>query len=82
MEVVQQNIQIPVIIKRQGIQDGHPVIGMLFEYQDAKLEAALIQLIYSESNQYIRLPRIGTVDSLLALLGTVWNAAPLLRRYS
>ena len=82
LEVVQQNIQIPVIIKRQGIQDGHPVIGMLFEYQDAKLEAALIQLIYSESNQYIRLPRIGTVDSLLALLGTVWNAAPLLRRYS
>lgn len=76
--LVEAGLELPVALADRGeAPPGQPLrlqFGPLQEFQ----ESALIDLIYNGSAWYQKPRRVGTVDALLSLVGSVWKIVPAL----
>lgn len=81
LEFPQVPLTLPVTLVRQGSRDGYPLLGLQFNLADAEREAALIRLLYNDAAWFQKLRRVGSLDAFLSLLGSLWRADPLVRRY-
>jgi cellulose synthase (UDP-forming) len=81
LRVPQYNLSMPVRLIRTTLRAGYPLLGLHFVLSAREAEAALIQLIYGENAWFQKLTRIGGIDALLLLLGSVFRAEPVVRRY-
>ncbi|MEA5441563.1 glycosyltransferase [Cyanobium gracile] len=81
LDLPQSKLTLPSKIVRQSSKHGYPVLGLEFHLQSVEQEEALIRLLYNETVWFQKLNRVGIVDSFLILVGSVWRAEPLVRRF-
>ncbi len=76
----QYHLELPVQLKRTGRLRQHHLLGLTFEMPARETEAALIQLIYGENAWFQKVKRVGSIEALFLLMGSVVRAEPILRR--
>ncbi len=77
----QYHLELPVrLVRTSRLQQKH-LLGLNFEMPARETEAALIQLIYRENAWFQRVKRVGSIEALFLLLGSVVRAEPILRRF-
>lgn len=81
LELPQSKLTLPSRIVRRTSKHGYPVLGLEFLLETADQEEALIRLLYNENVWFQKLNRVGIVDSFLILIGSLWRAEPLVRRF-
>ena len=81
LEFPQMSLTLPVKVVRQANREGYPLLGLQFNLADAEREAALIRLLYNDAAWFQKLRRVGSLDAFLSLLGSLWRADSLVRRY-
>ncbi len=81
LELPQSKLTLPSRIVRRTSKHGYPVLGLEFLPQTVDQEEALIRLLYNENVWFQKLNRVGIVDSFLILIGSLWRAEPLVRRF-
>jgi len=81
LELPQSKLNLPSRIVRRTSKHGYPVLGLEFLPQTVDQEEALIRLLYNENVWFQKLNRVGIVDSFLILIGSLWRAEPLVRRF-
>ncbi|MCP9786350.1 glycosyltransferase [Cyanobium sp. N5-Cardenillas] len=80
LRVPQYQLEMPVRLMRSGRLRQLPLLGLNFEMPARETEAALIQLIYGENAWFQKVTRVGSIEALFLLLGSVVRAEPILRR--
>ena len=81
LELPQSRLSLSAKIVRQGSKYGYPVLGLEFLIKSADEEEALISLLYNENVWFQKLNRVQVLDSILILIGSIWRADPLVRRF-
>jgi cellulose synthase (UDP-forming) len=80
LRVPQYHLELPVRLMRTSRLRQHHLLGLNFEMPARETEAALIQLIYGENAWFQKVKRVGSIEALFLLLGSVVRAEPILRR--
>jgi cellulose synthase (UDP-forming) len=76
------SIQLPVRVVRRDLVDRSLRMALRYEPLDAATTGSLLRLLYGGDD--VALPvarRIGTLDAFRSLLGGIWGANPVVRRY-
>jgi hypothetical protein len=81
LDLPQSKLSLSARIVRQSSKHGYPVLGLEFLIQSADEEESLIRLLYNETVWFQKLNRVGILDSFLILIGSIWRAEPLVRRF-
>lgn len=80
LRVPQFHLELPVRLMRSGRLRQLPLLGLSFQMPAQETEAALIQLIYGENAWFQKVTRVGSIEALFLLLGSVVRADPIVRR--
>jgi cellulose synthase (UDP-forming) len=80
LRVPQYRLELPVLLMRSGRRRQLPLLGLSFQMPAQETEAALIQLIYGENAWFQKVTRVGSIEALFLLLGSVVRAEPIVRR--
>jgi hypothetical protein len=75
-------IQLPVRVVRRDLVDRSLRMALRYEPLDAATTGSLLRLLYGGDD--VALPvarRIGALDAFRSLLGGIWGANPVVRRY-
>ena len=81
LDLPQSKLSLSARIVRQSSKHGYPVLGLEFLIQSAAEEESLICLLYNENVWFQKLNRVGILDSFLILIGSIWRAEPIVRRF-
>lgn len=80
LRVPQFHLELPVRLMRSSRLRQLPLLGLSFQMPAQETEAALIQLIYGENAWFQKVTRVGSIEALFLLLGSVVRAEPIVRR--
>jgi cellulose synthase (UDP-forming) len=81
VELPQSKLLLPSRIVQQSIRHDYPLLHLEFLEKTVEQDEALIRLIYNESAWFHSLKRVGFIDSFLIMIGAIWRAEPLVRRF-
>jgi len=79
LELVESGLCLPVRLDTVD-HDGSPVLELGFPPLTSHQTGALLELIYDGRLPMHQPHRIGTLDALIELLGSIWRAVPLVQR--
>jgi cellulose synthase (UDP-forming) len=76
LALVESSVEVPVELVTAGGDRGGALLRLQFGPLGERQESALIELIYNGSAWYQKPRRVGTLDALLILIGSVWKIVP------
>lgn len=74
-------LHLPVRVVRRDLIEGSFRMGLRYEHLDATSTGALLRLLYGGAVELPQARRIGAIDAFRSLLGGIWGANPIVRRY-